>query len=177
MITPLHRYWIWPRSSSRGADESLCFKTSGVDRGDVHWSSQERFLNTDEIYHPMRWIFENRKTLPLLVMRERIVPSLAQEPPLPPLSDGLHFLGNSEVVSGMAESLNLPVTGYAASNIPSSLMLLKRLTGANCFLFLHGACEAEASIGSERPDDQVTAEQALSFFLSVFPSPPDSALK
>ena len=44
---PNHR-WIWPRASSMSTDESLCFKTSGVDRGDVHWSSQEHFTHADE---------------------------------------------------------------------------------------------------------------------------------
>lgn len=174
MITASEHCWIWPRASSRSADQSLCFKTSGVDRGDVHWSSQECFTIADELYQSMHWIFENRKTLPLLVIRERVDPDLAQQPPLKPLSDGVHVLVHNELIAGWAEALNLPVTVYTADDTPPSLVLLMRLTGANCFLFFRGACEAEASIGSEATDNQVTAEQILRFFKTIVLSPPSS---
>lgn len=174
MNTAFHHHWIWPRASSIGIDESLCFKTSGVDQGDVHWSSQESFSRTDEIYQAMRWIFDNREMLPLLIVRDCIVPDLALEPFLKPLSDGLHLLGDSNSIGGMAEALNLSATAYIGNDIPSTLMLLKRLPGANCFLFLRSSCEAEVSVGSENTDDHMTAEQALRFFKSVVGPNPES---
>lgn len=167
MNTAPNHCWIWPRASSMSTDESLCFKTSGVDRGDVHWSSQEHFTNADDLYPAMRWIYENRRVLPSLVNRKQIVPDLALEPPLNPLDNGLHVLVHNGITNGWAEALNLPVIAYAADDAPPSLKLLMRLTGANCFLFWGGACEAEVSVGPEATDEQVTAEQALWFLKSM----------
>jgi hypothetical protein len=174
MNAALNYSWIWPRASSMSKDESLCFKTSGVDRGDVHWSSQERFTNTDDLYRAMRWVFENRRVLPSLVNRKQMVPDLALEPPLSPLCDGLHVLALAGITNGWTEALNLPVTAYAVGDAPPSLRLLMRLTGANCFLFLGGSCEAEVSVGPEATDEQVNAEQALRFLKSIAAPTPDS---
>jgi hypothetical protein len=177
MKTRSHYSWIWPRASLLSADQSLCFKTSGVDHGDVYWTSQEHFSKSDVLYGAMRWIFENRKTLPVLVLRERIDSRLAREPLLQPLSDGLHFIGANEVIGEMGEALGLSVTSYTGNNRPSSLMILNRLSGANCFLFLGGVCEAEACIGSGKNSDQVTALEALSFFKSMLHLPPESPIQ
>ncbi|MGC4016074.1 MAG: hypothetical protein QM755_16345 [Luteolibacter sp.] len=153
------------------ADHSLWFKTSGVDQGVVHWSSQESFVKADDIYQSMLWIFENRRILPSLVRRDQIIASLAQEPPLDLLSDGIHVVAPEALTDGWTEALDLPVTVHAANDVPPSLKLLMHLTGANCFLFQQGSCEAEIAVGEEATDEQITAGQALSFLKSMAPPP------
>lgn len=123
----------------------------------------------------MQWIFENRKILPGLISRERIVPDLANEPPFNPLSDGLHVVAHRLLIDGWEEALHIPVTVYSTIDPPPSLALLMRLTGANCFLYLGGLCEAELSVGLQASNSQMAADRALVLLKSVLPPDSDSS--
>lgn len=167
MNTSSYHHWIWPRSSALNAEQTLCFKSSGVDHDVVHWSSQECFTSKNLLYHSMLWVFENRKVLPSLIARNRILPELAYQPPLQPLPDGVHVIGSNEFTAEWEASLHIPVTAYPINGLPPSLKLLMELTGANCFLFLRGKCEGEAIHMSETTDSIMSPEQILKFFKSI----------
>lgn len=169
-------YWIWPRSSTVQEDGSINFKTSGWDRGEIHWSSSEIVAPSSGEFRALNWIHQNRDVLPALLEKSRIPVGIERIGRLVGLTDGIHFLGDAKIVAGWGEQASLPLQ-LANPEQSETLRVLVMLTGANCLVFLDGRCEAALSVASEATEESVAPAQALSFIRSLAndaPQTPDS---
>lgn len=175
MSEEVEHYWIWPRASSVGVDRSLRFKTSGVDRGEVHWTAEESFGASDPMHPAMNWVYQNRGVLPSLIGRQLVPNDLDREAALMPLPDGVYSVLDERLTAGWSESLGLPITAVALDRAPQTLRVILQLTGGNCLLFRGGVCEATISVADEPTDESVTPQQGLWFLKSLIsPATPDS---
>lgn len=167
MTGSAEHYWIWPRASTVGVDGSLRFKTSGVDRGEVHWTAEESFAASDPMYQAMNWVYQNRRVLPSLIGRRRVPIDLDRESAVTPLPDGVYAVLDESLTAGWSESLGLPITVVTPEQAPPTLRLILRLTGGNYLLFREGMCEATIAVAAEPTDECVTPQQGLSFLKSL----------
>lgn len=161
----MNRYWIWPRSSTVREDGSIVFKTSGWDRGEIQWSGQETIAPTSDAFPSFRWIHDNRQVLPPLIQKQNIPDRLEYSPPPPPPRDGIYFLGDASLVSDWVDQFTPPLVNIDATQEPT-MQLFALLSGANCFVFLNGHCEAAISIAAEPSECCVSPNQAAGFIRS-----------
>jgi hypothetical protein len=167
-----NHYWIWTRVSSADPETGVCFKTSGIDRNEVHWSGEEIFGPSSADFPSWKWIFENRFILPPLIERNRVIAGLETIGSLLAPPDGIYFLGDAILVAEWTEHFKVAVTTLGPNDVSPMLRLMSEVSGGNCFVFMRGRCEASLAIGDEQSDTHVSSRQAKEFIQTIFDDTP-----